>query len=257
MHRQKVLAPSATKQVSAAEVARHTHSVFRLTHQFHLFFCFGLLYLFLCLTLFLDSSRIFLYTPPHTGIVTQLELEQVVRLIPLDCYSAICTKLSPERSTSPSEEKVVAALTVWQRQSPNNRRERMARILLRMGCYKAAIKLDPKGITSVYYTRCFLQFFRTQSCIIHNKLANYNCFWYGSYTCQYLPMGSITNAWISYYSFSVQCFYGGTTRLQSLRTVYSRSGDTLQLCHSVEAASSRAGHDWRHSQRDRAARLYQ
>ena len=77
----------------------------------------------------------------------QPDLEQVVRLIPLDCYSAICTKLSPERTTYPSEEKVVAALTVWQRQSPNNRRERMARILLRMGCYKAAIKLDPKGIT--------------------------------------------------------------------------------------------------------------
>ena len=36
-------------------------------------------------------------------------------------------------------------LTDWQRQHPSNRRETLARILLKIGCYKAAIKLDAKS----------------------------------------------------------------------------------------------------------------
>ena len=85
-------------------------------------------------------------------VVPYSELVQIVRLIPLENYVTICTTLSPpqshhyQASPTPTEEKVVAALTEWHRQSPSNRREKMARILLRMpGCYRAAIKLDPKG----------------------------------------------------------------------------------------------------------------
>ena len=82
----------------------------------------------------------------YVGVVPQSELAEIVKLIQLECYGQICTTLGHMRpSPTHYEETVVGVLTDWQKQSPNNRREKLARILLRMGCYKAAIKLDAKG----------------------------------------------------------------------------------------------------------------
>jgi hypothetical protein len=81
------------------------------------------------------------------GIVAQKELFQIVKLIPVEVYGTIFTTLGPGRTsyTSVCEEIIVTLLTDWQKQHPSNRRETLARILLKMGCYKAAIKLDAKS----------------------------------------------------------------------------------------------------------------
>ena len=93
----------------------------------------------------------FTHTHTHThtcycaGVVEEAELTAVIRLIPLDCFEIICTKLSQTRIFPPySEEKLVGVLMTWQQQSLCNRRQKLAQILLRLGCYRAAIKLDPK-----------------------------------------------------------------------------------------------------------------
>ena len=79
--------------------------------------------------------------------MAQKELFQIVKLIPVEVYGAISTTLGPGRTsyTSVCEETIVTLLTDWQKQHPSNRRETLARILLKMGCYKAAIKLDAKS----------------------------------------------------------------------------------------------------------------
>ena len=78
-----------------------------------------------------------------TGMMNEQELLYVTRLIPLDHYMKICTTLGRVNTqTSPSEDAVVAVLMEWQRDSPNNRRNKLARILMSMGCYRAALKLD-------------------------------------------------------------------------------------------------------------------
>ena len=79
--------------------------------------------------------------------MAQKELFQIVKLIPVEVYGAISITLGPGRTsyTSVCEETIVTLLTDWQKQHPSNRRETLARILLKMGCYKAAIKLDAKS----------------------------------------------------------------------------------------------------------------
>ena len=80
------------------------------------------------------------------GIVAQSELKQIVRLIPLDCYGVVCNTLGPKNTCfTYSDEMVVAVLTNWQKQNPSNRREKLAKFLLKVGCMKAAIKLDANG----------------------------------------------------------------------------------------------------------------
>lgn len=71
------------------------------------------------------------------------ELMKITKLIPLECYEQICN-LRQSSPQPPSDELVVAALVNWQKESQSNRREKLARILLNMGCYKAALKLDAK-----------------------------------------------------------------------------------------------------------------
>ena len=39
----------------------------------------------------------------------------------------------------------MTVLADWQKQNPSNRREKLAKFLLKVGCMKAAIKLDENG----------------------------------------------------------------------------------------------------------------
>ena len=79
------------------------------------------------------------------GMMDEQELLQVTRHIPLDHYVEICAKSGRVGSqTTPSEDTLVAVLMAWQQDSPNNRRNKLARVLLSMGCYGAALKLDAK-----------------------------------------------------------------------------------------------------------------
>ena len=78
-------------------------------------------------------------------MMDEQELLQVTRHIPLDHYMQICTTLGRVGSqTTPSEDTLVAVLMAWQQDSPNNRRNKLARVLLSMGCYRVALKLDAK-----------------------------------------------------------------------------------------------------------------
>jgi ankyrin repeat protein len=78
-------------------------------------------------------------------MMDEQELLQVTRHIPLDHYVEICAKSGRVGSqTTPSEDTLVAVLMAWQQDSPNNRRNKLARVLLSMGCYRVALKLDAK-----------------------------------------------------------------------------------------------------------------
>lgn len=79
-----------------------------------------------------------------TGIIGEDELVQITRLIPLDRYMQLCTMLGQIRPQSFSEGTMLAVLTAWQKASLCNRQERLAKILLNIGCYNAALKLDAK-----------------------------------------------------------------------------------------------------------------
>lgn len=91
------------------------------------------------------------------GVISDKELMEIIKLIPLDCYQKICCLGQPCPQTSEetvhtlggishqhlSEKSVLTVLENWQEESQTNRREKLARILLNMGCYRAALKLDP------------------------------------------------------------------------------------------------------------------
>ena len=92
-----------------------------------------------------------------TGVISEKELMEILKLIPLDCYQKICCLGQPCPQTSEesvhtvggishqlSEESVLTVLKNWQKESQSNRQEKLARILLNMGCYRAALKLDAK-----------------------------------------------------------------------------------------------------------------
>ena len=88
-----------------------------------------------------------------TGMMDEQELHRVTRLITLDHYMKICTTLGwVSTQTTPSEDAVVTVLMAWQQSSPNNRRLKLARILMSMGCYRAALKLDAKCKQHNIYT---------------------------------------------------------------------------------------------------------
>lgn len=91
---------------------------------------------------FIDKHALF------TGMFTSSELAYHVELIPLEerihVYDAL--DLSDPKAVSPSmlSTYLEAGLKNWRALSPTNRREKLAKILLQKGYYKAVLKSDAK-----------------------------------------------------------------------------------------------------------------
>lgn len=83
-----------------------------------------------------------------TARIGDAELTQIVNLIPFEKHEQLCTILGVSSLVSafPSLRVVhlVSSLKVWQVAELSHSRWELARALLKIGCYKAALKLDAK-----------------------------------------------------------------------------------------------------------------